>query len=126
MGTQSNIAIDLQPAGDVQIAPAGVAPLKTITRIQQASDARQHGGDRQIATAGKFAIAADAVQWIVQRWTGSRWLGVKFVRSTKVILARCLREARATPAEVEALISGFPEQFDDYRETTAPPTLLAA
>jgi len=52
--------------------------------------------DRQFAISGKWALAADRLQWMVQRQylhKGEiKWHSVSFVASTKVILARCLRE----------------------------------
>ena len=69
--------------------------------------------ERQIASAGSWAIATDGLQWIVQRYRGNRWRNLKFVRTTKFILARCLREAGATPDAIDALLADLPDQFSD-------------
>jgi hypothetical protein len=60
--------------------------------------------------AGNLAIADDGQQWIVQRRRGDQWQAIKFVRSTKEILARCLRETGATPAETIALLAVLPDR----------------
>jgi hypothetical protein len=67
--------------------------------------------DRQIITAGGWAIAADRVQWILQRQRGGRWMPVVFVHTGKDILARCMRD-KGVPAEAAArLLAALPEQF---------------
>jgi hypothetical protein len=66
------------------------------TRASRASE------ERQIARVGVWAIATDGIQWIVQRYRGHYWRPLKFVRSTKTVLARCLREAGATAIETDA------------------------
>src|SRR5262249_30349743 len=50
--------------------------------------------DRQFAVSGKWALASDGLQWILQRKRSGRppWRAVSFVRSTKDILARCMGE----------------------------------
>jgi hypothetical protein len=69
--------------------------------------------ERQIICVGLWARATDRVQWIVQHYNGNRWRSLKFVRSTKTVLARCLREAGATPDIIDILIAGLPDQFPD-------------
>jgi hypothetical protein len=69
--------------------------------------------DRPIVVGDRFAIATDGIQWIVQRRKGQQWLAVKFVRSTKAILAHCLREAGATAAESEKLLADLPARYSD-------------
>jgi hypothetical protein len=73
--------------------------------------------DRQIAVVGSWAIATDGIQWILQRYFGHRWRPVSFVRSTRDILARCLREAGATPDEINGLLDSLPERFQDSTQT---------
>jgi hypothetical protein len=60
--------------------------------------------------AGKWAIADDGYQWIVQRRRGDQWHAISFVRSTKNVLARCLREVGATLAETMALLASLPDR----------------
>jgi hypothetical protein len=69
--------------------------------------------ERQIASIGSWAIATDGIQWIVQRYYGKRWRSLKFIRSTKTVLARCLRETGATPDIIGMLLVGLPDQFSD-------------
>jgi hypothetical protein len=74
--------------------------------------------DRQLAVSGKWAVASDGMQWILQRRGGvdrrtglSVWAAVSFVPSTKAVLARCMRE-KGTPAEDAArLLAGLGERF---------------
>jgi hypothetical protein len=50
--------------------------------------------DRVFAIAGDWAVGADELQWILfRRQKGNTpWRGVSFVRSSRDILARCMRE----------------------------------
>ena len=52
--------------------------------------------DRVFATAGDWAVASDGVQWSPCFRCNDRskvyWRPVSFVRSTKDVLARCMRE----------------------------------
>jgi hypothetical protein len=79
--------------------------------------------DRQFAVSGKWALAADRLQWMVQRRHMNKgqvkWTSVSFVASTKVILARCLREKGCPPADAERLLAGLPCTFDEWAKTRA-------
>lgn len=75
--------------------------------------------ERQIVAVGRWAIATDGIQWIVQRYRGNRWRSLKFVRTTKPVLARCLREAGVSAAESAALLDSIPDKF------TAAPVVAA-
>jgi len=74
--------------------------------------------DRQFAISGKWALAADRLQWIVQRQYLSKgqpaWRSISFVASTKDILARCLREKGCPPADAERLLAGLPATFEEW------------
>jgi hypothetical protein len=51
--------------------------------------------ERQFAISGGWALGSDGLQWILYRQRSEKhggWVGVSFVRSTKDILARCMRE----------------------------------
>lgn len=52
--------------------------------------------DQVFATSGDWALASDGVQWMLMRRrtrpVGAHWQPVSFVRSTRDILARCMRE----------------------------------
>jgi hypothetical protein len=77
--------------------------------------------DRQFAVSGKWALAADRLQWMVQRQYMSKgqvkWQPVSFVASTKDVLARCLREKGCPPADVERLLAGLPAAFEEWAKT---------
>jgi hypothetical protein len=49
---------------------------------------------RQFAVSGRWALASDGLQWILQRKRSGcpPWRAVSFVRSTKDIPARCMGE----------------------------------
>ena len=68
--------------------------------------------DRQIAAQGRWAIATDGAQWILQRRRGDRWQNLSFVRTTRDILARCLREKGAQP---DALATRLPARRSCFR-----------
>jgi len=67
---------------------------------------------RQIVARGRWAIATDGIQWILQRHRGDRWQDLSFVRTTRDILARCMREKGARPDEM-GLLAGLPDRFHD-------------
>src|SRR5262249_57703043 len=81
--------------------------------------------DRQFAVCGEWALASDGLQWIVQRryhLRGKpRWRSISFVHSTRAVLARCLREAGASGADVHLLLFGLPATFDAWRPEKRPP-----
>jgi hypothetical protein len=78
--------------------------------------------DRQFVIAGKWALAADRLQWMVQRRHMNKgqpvWHSVSFV-STKDILARCLREKGCPPADAERLLAGLPATFEEWAKIRA-------
>jgi hypothetical protein len=65
---------------------------------------------RRLVARGRWAVATDGIQWILQRHQGGRWRDVSFVRSTKDILARCMREKGVVPADM-VLLTDLPDQF---------------
>jgi hypothetical protein len=77
--------------------------------------------DRVFAISGKWALAADKLQWMVmRRYTSGgqvKWQPVSFVASTKVILARCLREEGCPQADAERLLAGLPSIFEEWAKT---------
>jgi len=79
--------------------------------------------DRQFAISGKWALAADRLQWMVQRQYVSKgeikWQSVSFVVSTKGILARCLREKGCPPEDAERLLAGLHAAFEQWTKTRA-------
>ena len=80
-------------------------------------------GDRQFAISGKWALAGDRLQWIVQRQYLSKgqikWHSVSFVASTKDVLVRCLREKGCPSADAERLLAGLPSTFEKWARKRA-------
>jgi len=77
--------------------------------------------DRVIA--GDCALGADELQWILfRRQKGNTpWRGVSFVRSSRDILARCMREKGVDVDTARLLLSGLPDTFDQWKTTPASP-----
>ena len=73
--------------------------------------------DRQFKVEGNWALAADNLQWVLQRKNGDAWAGVSFVRSTKDILARCMREKGMEPLIAERLLDGLPDTFEEWKSS---------
>jgi hypothetical protein len=71
--------------------------------------------DRIFATAGDWAVGADGLQWILFRRRSGGWRPVSFVRSTRDVLARCMREKGVEPGTAAQLLSGLPETFDQWK-----------
>jgi hypothetical protein len=72
----------------------------------------------------RFALGADDLQWILYRasrhdpdMTNSHhWHGVSFVRSTKDILLRCMRENGCKPSdEAQATLDAMPPAFAAWK-----------
>src|SRR5262249_25060613 len=76
----------------------------------------------------RWALAADSLQWMLQRRAGQQWQSVSFVSSTKDILARCMREKGCPPADAERLLAGLPSTFEEWVgkrvQTPTTPDLL--
>src|SRR5262249_4730326 len=74
--------------------------------------------DRQFAISGKWAVASDGHQWMLQRQHMHKgrpvWHSVSFVASTKDVLARCMRAKGCPPADAERLLSGLPSTFTEW------------
>ena len=74
--------------------------------------------DRQFAISGKWALAADKLQWMLQRQRMHKgqvdWHSVSFVASTRDVLARCMREKGCPPADAERLLAGLPSTFEEW------------
>jgi hypothetical protein len=78
--------------------------------------------DRVFAIAGDWAVGADELQWILmRRRMGSQqgWRPVSFVRSTRDILARCMREKGVDVDTADLLLAGLPDSFDRWKDTQA-------
>ena len=79
--------------------------------------------ERQFAISGRWALAADSLQWMLQRQYLSNgqpaWRSISFVASTRDVLARCMREKGCPPADAERLLAGLPSTFEEWAETRA-------
>jgi hypothetical protein len=74
-------------------------------------------GDNLFRISGRWALASDGIQWILLRRHGPvRWDGVSYVRSTKDILARCMREKETRADDAVRLLDGLPDTFDEWRD----------
>ena len=80
----------------------------------------------------RAALGADDLQWILYRATGTKrcrtpmdaWKGVSFVRSTKSILLRCVREKALQVSPTGwAYLSALPDTFAEWK--LAQPKSLA-
>ena len=66
--------------------------------------------DRIFATVGDWAVASDGLQWMLMRRRSQRlggWYGVSFVRSTRDILSRCMREKGVDDDTAAQLLNRF-------------------
>ena len=72
--------------------------------------------DKLFRVSGRWALASDGLQWTLLRQQGQeKWRGVAFVRSTRDVLARCIRE-KGTPADdARRLLDGLPTTFDEWQ-----------
>jgi hypothetical protein len=71
--------------------------------------------DLIVAQSFRWRITTDGLQWILQRRKPSgAWEPLSFVRSTKDILARCLREKGADGVTAAQLLAGLPDTFDEF------------
>jgi hypothetical protein len=82
--------------------------------------------ERILATIDGWAVASDGIQWILlrqrSRKTGPFWNPVSFVRSTRDILARCMREKGVDERSARFLLSGLPPSFDEWKSSSLPLT----
>jgi len=76
-------------------------------------------GDRIFAETSHWALASDGTQWILLRHRMDRgepsWRAVAFVRSTRDVLARCMREKGVGAAASEFLLTELPDTFDTWK-----------
>jgi hypothetical protein len=72
--------------------------------------------DRVFKIKGDWALASDGVQWILRhRQPGGFWRALSFVRSTRDILARCMREKGCEAHTATLLLSGLPATFEEWK-----------
>jgi hypothetical protein len=68
--------------------------------------------DKQFRVSGRWALASDGVQWVLQLNGGS----VSFIHTTKDLLARCMREKGTPPDDADRLLDGLPDTFDAWHD----------
>jgi hypothetical protein len=78
--------------------------------------------DRRFRVAGRWALASDGVQWILQHGRE----GVSFVHTSKDILARCMRDKGVPPDIAADLLQGLPADFQGWYERFDPSGYLDA
>ena len=81
-----------------------------------------------IAISGNRSVTTDGLQWILRRRTGTDrrtgkpvWESVSFVRSTKDILALCMREKGTPPEDARKLLAGLGERFSPTKVVNPSP-----
>ena len=81
--------------------------------------------DRVFVHTCDWALGADEVQWILYRrrtrHAESYWQPVSFVRSTRDILARCMREKGVEAETARSLLFGLPATFDEWHAALLSP-----
>jgi hypothetical protein len=74
--------------------------------------------NNQFAVSGRWALASDGHQWMLQRHRLRNgkivWDSLSFVKSTSDILARCMREKGCPPDDADRLLAGLPSTFDEW------------
>ena len=79
--------------------------------------------ERIFAISGDWALGADPLQWILYRRrsrTKGGWSAVSFVRSTRTVLERCMREKGCSEDTARNLLAGLPDTFDAWKATRTP------
>lgn len=71
-----------------------------------------------------WSLTHDELQWILQRFKGVRksgaqagqekWEGVSFVRSTKEILTRCMRDKGVPKEAADKALAQLPDTFKEF------------
>src|SRR5262249_49411155 len=99
------VAAKTERIGSKRPAPERKVPHKLPKRSPPVSPPPRGRGmsERQFAISGRWALAADSLQWMLQRRAGQRWQSVSFVSSTRDVLLRCMREKGCPPADAERL-----------------------
>jgi hypothetical protein len=67
-----------------------------------------------VITSSGWALAADGLQWILERKYRNRFQPVAFVRSSKDILARCMSEAGVSSDTAGELLKDLPPTFNEW------------
>ena len=69
-----------------------------------------------IATSGDWSVTTGGIQWILRKRRSLKgtdvWQAVSFVRSSKDIVARCLKEKGCPPEDAAKLLGAIPVRFE--------------
>lgn len=76
--------------------------------------------DKQYYVSRDWAIASDGLQWIVQKKKGNQWRSKFFIRSSRDILERCMREAGAPKEDIHNFAQIVPQTFSEWWATQVP------
>lgn len=74
--------------------------------------------ERVFVALNEWALGADELQWILYQRRSKEnggWKSVSFVRSTKEVLARCMREKGADEDTARFLLARLPDTFDQWK-----------
>jgi hypothetical protein len=98
------------------------SPIRTASSYLDSSDCftrfTKMQKDKQFRAVDNWALASDSLQWVLQRRTGPKnWTAESFVRTSKVILERCMREKGVPPHIAEQLLEGLPDDFEAWHDT---------
>jgi hypothetical protein len=83
--------------------------------------------DVQVAQSGDWSVADDGLQWILQRRrpadkrpgrSANGWLGVSFVRTTREVLGRCVREKGVPSGDALRLRETLPASHPTWMAPT--------
>jgi hypothetical protein len=73
--------------------------------------------DRVFAIEGDWAVGADELQWILYRRrtrrSGPYWQAISFVRSSRDVLARCMREKGLEPGTAAQLLATLQRRIQE-------------
>ena len=70
--------------------------------------------EKLVTTSSGWAIAADGLQWILQRRYGGQLRAVAFVRSSRDILTRVMNEKGLAPDTASELLGTLPSTFAEW------------
>ena len=70
--------------------------------------------DNLVTASSNWAIAADGIQWVLQRRYGGQLRAVGFVHSSRAILARCMSEAGVSTNTAHELLKDLPPTFNEW------------
>jgi hypothetical protein len=79
--------------------------------------------DRQFRVSGKWALATDGIQLVLQRRQGQVWQATMYIRSSKAMLGHCMRRVGVPPSDAARLLDGLPDTFSDWAAAGSRPVM---